>query len=463
MGLETGTYISDLNASNPVGASDPKSQGDDHLRLIKSVILATFPSIAGAVTLDHDEINDAALQSQKNLFTVEQRLVSSAPSVVWEQTSGAADAKIWRVRVSSETWKLQLMDDTETSVNNGIEVSRSGYDVTTVQFEATDINVVGILNILDAGETDAMTIQHNGTSAIFNFTNTDLLYIQDIGRVRVSAVGSGGHLEIRTDVADLVIIRPNNDTGADLLFDIVNDRWHSDVDFHAAGDLLTDSDLTVAGNLTVAGKAAISTGLRVTGLQLAESGASGVGIGSSNTTGLTTGMHAWRNTASNRWFNGLAGSAAVGGMAANDFVTVQLVGSGNFVLQTAVGVAAVTVSPAGEVTTPNTSAKEFGYKGTPQRSIAIDNTLTLVDAGTRIYMTGGASKTLTIPANGAVAFPIGTIIVMTNDSGNDWSIAITTDTLEKYGGSTGTQTLGDNQKAIVEKVTATLWKYASTD
>lgn len=60
MGLETGTYISDLNASNPVGASDPKSQGDDHIRLVKSTILATFPNIAGAMTASHTQLNQLA-------------------------------------------------------------------------------------------------------------------------------------------------------------------------------------------------------------------------------------------------------------------------------------------------------------------------------------------------------------------------------------------------------------------
>jgi len=43
MALETGTYISDLTATNPT-ATDPKSEGDDHLRLIKSTIKATFPN-----------------------------------------------------------------------------------------------------------------------------------------------------------------------------------------------------------------------------------------------------------------------------------------------------------------------------------------------------------------------------------------------------------------------------------
>ena len=56
MGLETGTYISDLNSSNPV-AGDPVNEGDDHLRLIKTTVKATFPSITGAVSSTHTELN----------------------------------------------------------------------------------------------------------------------------------------------------------------------------------------------------------------------------------------------------------------------------------------------------------------------------------------------------------------------------------------------------------------------
>jgi hypothetical protein len=56
MALETGTYISDLNSSNPT-ATDVKSEGDDHLRLIKSTVKATFPNVSGAVTATHTELN----------------------------------------------------------------------------------------------------------------------------------------------------------------------------------------------------------------------------------------------------------------------------------------------------------------------------------------------------------------------------------------------------------------------
>jgi hypothetical protein len=56
MGLETGTYISDLNSSNPA-AGDAVNEGDDHIRLIKSTVKATFPSVSGAVSSTHTELN----------------------------------------------------------------------------------------------------------------------------------------------------------------------------------------------------------------------------------------------------------------------------------------------------------------------------------------------------------------------------------------------------------------------
>lgn len=48
MSLETGTYLFNLVSSNPTG-SDRKLQGDDHLRLIKSVLQNSFAGLTGAV------------------------------------------------------------------------------------------------------------------------------------------------------------------------------------------------------------------------------------------------------------------------------------------------------------------------------------------------------------------------------------------------------------------------------
>ena len=47
MGLESATYVSQLDSANPLG-SDQKLQGDDHLRLIKAVLQSSFPNSSKA-------------------------------------------------------------------------------------------------------------------------------------------------------------------------------------------------------------------------------------------------------------------------------------------------------------------------------------------------------------------------------------------------------------------------------
>lgn len=56
MGIESGTYINSLVATNPT-SNDPKSEGDNHIRLMKAMILASFPNISGAMTASHTELN----------------------------------------------------------------------------------------------------------------------------------------------------------------------------------------------------------------------------------------------------------------------------------------------------------------------------------------------------------------------------------------------------------------------
>lgn len=52
MALETATKVSELNASNPVGATSPVSELDDHIRLIKTVLKAIGRQSDGEVTLE---------------------------------------------------------------------------------------------------------------------------------------------------------------------------------------------------------------------------------------------------------------------------------------------------------------------------------------------------------------------------------------------------------------------------
>jgi hypothetical protein len=106
-----------------------------------------------------------------------------------------------------------------------------------------------------------------------------------------------------------------------------------------------------------------------------------------------------------------------------------------------------------------TSLFELGYKDVPQNVQSTNYQFALSDRGKGVYtLTSGI--TFTIPANASVAFPIGSVIVVTNDSGGNISIAITTDTLAWMQGgasSGGTRTVALASIVTLQKVGATRW------
>jgi hypothetical protein len=96
-----------------------------------------------------------------------------------------------------------------------------------------------------------------------------------------------------------------------------------------------------------------------------------------------------------------------------------------------------------------------GYKGVPQNAQTSTYTLALSDMGKHISITTGG---VVIPANGSVAFPIGSTITVYNNSGTAQNISITTDTLRLAGTATsGTRSLAQRGLATCIKVAATEW------
>lgn len=98
-----------------------------------------------------------------------------------------------------------------------------------------------------------------------------------------------------------------------------------------------------------------------------------------------------------------------------------------------------------------------GYREAPQNAQTTNYTLALSDRGKSVVM-NGTSLTLTIPANTAVAFPVGTVIIIVNLNTTALSIGITTDTLTLANSTTtGTRTLARNGLATCVKINATSW------
>jgi hypothetical protein len=107
-----------------------------------------------------------------------------------------------------------------------------------------------------------------------------------------------------------------------------------------------------------------------------------------------------------------------------------------------------------------------GFLNIPQNSQSAAYTLVLGDAGKHILHPSAdtTARTFTIPANGSVAFPVGTAITFVNqNSAGTVTIAITTDTMRLAGaGTTGSRTLAANGVATAIKITSTEWIISGT-
>lgn len=161
MALESGSYISDLVATNPT-ATDPKSQGDDHLRLLKAAILATFPNITGAVTATHTQINAVA-----SAFGVIPQNSKSA-----DYTLVLADAGYHIFHPSADTSARTWTIPANASVAYPI-----GTEITFVNQNAAGTLTIAItsdtMRLAKAGTTGSRTLSANGLARALKITSTE--------------------------------------------------------------------------------------------------------------------------------------------------------------------------------------------------------------------------------------------------------------------------------------------------
>ena len=190
-------------------------------------------------------------------------------------------------------------------------------------------------------------------------------------------------------------------------------------------------------------------------LQLGVAGASVGGLELRNATSGTMSIVPPTGALGTTVLTGLAASDTLVGIAATQTLT-------NKTLTSPTLTAPVLGTPAsGNLSNCTADGTDtVGFRGIPQNSQSAAYTLVLADAGKHIYHPSGDAnaRTFTIPANGSVAFPIGTSVTFINETSQVVSIAITTDTLVlATTGSTGTRSLAQYGVATAVKVTSTRW------
>ena len=117
MTVETASFLSQLDATYPA-SGDLKSEGDNHLRLIKSAVKATFPNLtAEAVTPSTTELNyvtgvTSAIQTQLNT-----EITARTDADTTEATARAlADTTETNARIAADALKANLASPTFTGV-----------------------------------------------------------------------------------------------------------------------------------------------------------------------------------------------------------------------------------------------------------------------------------------------------------------------------------------------------------
>lgn len=188
MGLESASFIAELNATNPIGSSDPKSQGDDHLRLIKTAILGSFPNFVGtagtpkSITLTEDQLNDAA-----------QKAAAATISALWDYTTKPTiNSELVAVEpilqnIQSGNYTLVLLDaakhiykasgasNTITIPANSSVAFKIGTAIPIINQSGGDVSIAittDTLTLEGDGGTGTRTLADDGIATILKVTAT---------------------------------------------------------------------------------------------------------------------------------------------------------------------------------------------------------------------------------------------------------------------------------------------------
>jgi len=214
MAKETATYISQLVATNPV-ASDSVSVGDDHLRMLKTVLKTQFSGLTGttAVSSSEAELNilDGVTSTAAELNYLDiTTLGTSANSKALTQSAGGVVTIAGDVVVSGTTPKVTIGD--------------AGAEDTTLLFDG---NAKDFYVALD-DSADKLVIGEGstvGTNSILTITD-DTVTLGDGAAVDTAIVFDGNAKDFYValdDSVDKLIIGEGSTVGTNEILSITDD------------------------------------------------------------------------------------------------------------------------------------------------------------------------------------------------------------------------------------------------
>lgn len=435
MALETGTYISDLVPTNPVGATDTKAQGDDHIRLIKSTLQATFPNITGAMTATHTELN---ILDGATLSTAELNILDGV-TLTASQINDAAQLSVANVFSATQFAGAGIkVTGSGAFTGTGPEVEASGGDAYFSGYNRTgaawiDTYLRGLDVYIYAGGGQRAWFASDGSEIQLDATLLDFNGAMDLsGNATLN-----GQVTVSNTTPQVVI--DETDASADegnwliqasagvLTFQAYNDAasvFNPFFTIDRTGATVDEIQLD-ATTLDLNGAADISGNLVV-------NGTSGVRMIADNAqtwweeSDASANNGKWQMRANNEEF-----SLFIVNDAEDTFTEIFEIQRTNQTIDS--------------FTLNGPIISAGGLNAVPEsRNITASGNTATTDNGIVVRMTSGAGATFTLDGDP----PTDAVVLLDNSSGNSWTIAASGTLIWALTAGTGNRTLADDGLAV---------------
>tara|TARA_R110000824_G_scaffold116661_2_gene268233 strand:+ start:129 stop:995 length:867 start_codon:yes stop_codon:yes gene_type:complete len=170
MGVETATYISQLSATNPLG-TDPISQGDDQIRLVKEVLQAQFTSLgAAAVTASAAEVNlidgYTGTTAELNTLDVTTQGTSEVSKVLTADASGDVT-----IADGAYDFDVASHDGTNGLLLGGTLVTATATELNLIDGYTGTTTELNTLDVTTQGTAEASKVVTSDGSLVTNFVD----------------------------------------------------------------------------------------------------------------------------------------------------------------------------------------------------------------------------------------------------------------------------------------------------
>jgi len=432
-------YLSAANtvawASNTTLRASVNSTGNWVLAAPSSGTTLALTPVAGGVSLTAGK---TTFQDDNGFSATAANVYSSSTNKFAFGTTGAADSSWW----TNSTQRVVANSTGNVTINapsSGTALTVTGGAATIATFQgAAAVNADVIINTNGSTAQYVLSSRISGGAFVIRdgVASADRISLSQTGNVTINAPSSSNALSIASLNATNAV-QLSSTTGAAGSFGI---GFNAGITTNAWNLYSTSTDPFALGT-----QGAATVFINTNGLPRMSFSSTGAATINNPTSGVALTIS--------------GGGLSVTGTSTLATTTVSGTSGVSFTVNATSGTHSTQIADSAN------TKYNAGYLELPVNNAGATYTAVLADSGKELYYNGTGATTYTIPANGSVAYPVGTTLTFCNDAtgATNMTIAITTDTLVLTpGGSTGSRTLAQYGRATAHKVTATRWFISGT-